>query len=104
MPHVMLRSPPEVDDEVSKMVISQHFIRLRVCEFIPPRVSRTRHSGFRRNPVKLFSIIALNLDRIGPLGSGFRRRDEVGTYLFTASEADDKGSKVPMRKPHTRLR
>jgi hypothetical protein len=41
MPHVMLRSPPEVDDEVSKMVISQHFIRLRRIRFAQKDISHT---------------------------------------------------------------
>jgi hypothetical protein len=41
MPNVMLRSPPEVDDEVSKMVIFQHFIRLRRIRSAQKDISHT---------------------------------------------------------------
>jgi hypothetical protein len=84
----MLRSPPEVDDEVSKMVIFQHFIRLRVCDFFIDNVARHRLSGESRNPGMLFRRFALCLGEFMLLGSGFRRSDETGVYLFTASEAD----------------
>jgi hypothetical protein len=58
MPNVMLRSPPEVDDEVSKMVIFQHFIRLRRIRSAQKDISHTLLISSRREKDNVSKVIS----------------------------------------------
>ena len=75
--------------------------RLRVCEFFPSAGARPRLSGESRNPVESVRRLALIIGSFAPLGSGFRRSDEVGVFLITNSEAEPRSESTHTPKSVT---